>query len=78
MGIEVGAGIELISSELENRGIVVYWTGGWDSTAMLYELAKTHATKDKPVIAFSVISTTLHLLSLESGLVSITFTLSPI
>lgn len=56
MGIEVGAGIELISSELENRGIVVYWTGGWDSTAMLYELAKTHATKDKPVIAFSVVS----------------------
>lgn len=37
----------------ENTSIV-FWTGGWDSTALLYKMAIDYGTEERPIIALSI------------------------
>lgn len=44
---------------------VVYWTGGWDSTALLYKMAVEYGTEEKPIVALSVKTENIQQYSVE-------------
>lgn len=48
----------------ENTSIV-FWTGGWDSTALLHKMAVDYGTKEKPIVALSIKSENISQFSVE-------------
>lgn len=56
---------EFTEEDLKSKNLYVLWTGGLDSTMLLYELAKYYGTKEKPVIAISLESANINQTEME-------------